>query len=355
MANSYQENTASYTYAELLAALGAFGVTLQNYQAVELFLKGIIPASDYTTRLIQVAALGSGGLCSGMVNLQMNIDLLNKFVERLHSDKPYQYESLGFWEQVQYFGGIAVFVVTGILFGLTAFTFAMASPLAILSVAVGLFVAAIMTIQELETWFKSYDPKPDEDTTPLTPTQTLGAWVGHTIAIGNVIALSLLFTLSLAESLMALQFAAFPALMIGLVIAFTFGAFTEFYFYDAYLADFCKDFQKNWQDMMATSYAPLGLLCISTNAFVNTALTYSALELLTGLLITAQVALPPAAVIMGISVIASFFAGSASFILGMDFWVETSKNTTESKPYAFFSSNTPDEPVSPTGSQAQFA
>ena len=339
-----QSYSTEYTYAGLfsrvLSGLGALGVALQNYQAVELFLKGMTSASKYSTQYIQAAAFASGGMCSGVVNFAMNVKLLDAFIERLTSDKPYFYEQLTPWEQVEYFGGIAIFIVTGILFGLMAFTFAMTGPFATLSIASGVFVAAIMTIQEVETWLVAWDKwakaklEGATEEEKLTDLQLIGKWCGHIIAIGNVFALSLLFTLSLAESLMAFSIAANPAIIAGFAIAFTFGAFTEYYFYNEYLADFCKDFGDNWELMMNSPYALLGLLTISTNAFVNAALTYSALELLTVMLMTASIALPPVAMITAISVAAAFFAGSASFILGMEFWIGDKPNAPEPKPPA---------------------
>jgi len=54
---------------------------------------------------------------------------------------------------------------------------------------------------------------------------------------------------------------------------------------------------------------------------VNAALTYAGVELLTVILVAAGVGLPPAAVITALSAVSALFAGSASFILGLDFWV----------------------------------
>jgi len=320
------EYTYAHVFSRVLSGLGALGVALQNYQAVELFLKGMTSASKYSAH-IQAAAFASGGLCSGAVNFCMNVKLLDAFIERLTSGDDYFYKQLTPWEQAQYFAGIAVFVVTGILFGLMAFTFAMEGPLAMLSIGVGLFVAAIMTVQEVETWLNAWDKwakaklEGATEEENLTDLQLIGKWCGHIIAVGNVFALSLTFTLSLAESLMALSIAANPAIIAGFAVAFTFGAFTEYYFYNEYLADFCKNFGDNWELMMNSPYALLGLLTVSTNAFVNAAVTYSALELLTALLLTASIALPPVAMITAISVASAFFAGSASFILGMEFWI----------------------------------
>ena len=324
MNQPFELSSISQYSARALAGLGALGVALQNYQAVAIFISGLasgaIPASRLLNWSIQIAALGAGGLCSGMVNYWMNVGLLDDFFERMTSEGDYQYKQLTAWQKIQYFGGIFVFVVTGVLFGLMTFAFAMEGPLAMLSVAAGLCVAIIMTIQEVETWLSSYnkDAVPEE---PLTELQLLGKWAGHFIAGGNVLALSLLFTLSLAQVLIALQVAALPALIAGFSVAFTFGAFTEYYFYNFYLSNFCKDFGENWMKMMAIEHAWFGVLCSTTNAFVNGALTYAGVKLLTGLFLAANIALPPVAFIIALASISAVFAGSASFVLGLDFWI----------------------------------
>ena len=78
-----ENNTTEYAYREVLASsLGALGVAVQNYQAVELFLKSVIPASQHSIYAIRAAAIGAGGVCSGMVNFKMNMDLLDDFFAR---------------------------------------------------------------------------------------------------------------------------------------------------------------------------------------------------------------------------------------------------------------------------------
>ena len=311
-------------YDELLAGFGALGVAVQNYQAVELFLKSVVPASQSSRYAIQAAALGAGGICSGMVNFKMNMDLLDDFFARWRFQDYDTYKQAGYFnykkaslfEQVKYFGGSCIVVVTGILFGLMAFTFAMGSPLAMLSFALGLFVTAITMIQEVEAWLSAFDA---ETATGLP--QSFGEWCGYIIAVGNVFAFSLMFTLSLAQTLILLQVAALPALLIGAVVSFTFGAFTEYNFYAPYLTKLCGEFGEKWKTMMKQPYALLGLVCISTNAFVNAALTYATLELLTALLLSTTLALPPVAAITALSAVLTFFAGSASFLLGMNFWI----------------------------------
>ena len=351
------ENSTNFpTYSQIISGLGAVGIALQNYPAVVIFInsltKNIIPVSQVSTALIHTSALATGGIASGMVNFWMNVELLDGFFKRMtekNDEGNYkyirEYQKLTAWEQLQYFSGIAVFVVTGILFGLMAFAFAMEGPLALLSVVAGVLVAGIMTIQEVETWLQSYDklfqsrdPKNQEvmqddgEETSLDHWQLVGKYCGHLIAAGNVLALSLLFTLGLTQSLMILQIALLPALITGFTIAFTFGAFTEYFFYNAYLADFCKDFGKNWEKMLAIKHAWAGIACISTNALVNAALTYAGVELLTGVLVAASITLPPVAAITALAAISAFFGGTASFILGTAFWIRQNESKPQPKP-----------------------
>lgn len=312
-------------FSRTLSAMGAFGVALQNYPAVDLFMrdlfKSILLSGKLSKYLGQGIALSAGGICSGVVNFWMNIDLLDGFFERLHTGFRLDRLKLNPWQKMQYFAGILVFVVTGLLFGLMAFTFAMQGPLATLSIIAGVLVAGIMTIQEVETWLSSYDNPHSKTKESLNWLQATGKWCGHFIAAGNVIALSLLFTLGLTQSLMLLNVAALPALITGLAIAFSFGAFTEYYFYNFYLADFGKNFQQKFKSMMEIKHAWFGLACVVTNALVNGALAYAGVALLPALLIAAHIALPPVAIITALAGISAFFAGSASLVLGVDFWI----------------------------------
>lgn len=288
--------------------------------------------------MIHGLALSAGALCSGLINFFINVELLDGFLERLKNET--KVKKLSGWRKFRYYAGSFAFILTGVLFGMMAFTFGMATPLSLLAIASGIFVAIIMTIQEVETWLQSFDGPESDDRKSLKDiftewksTLTFGKMCGHMIAAGNVIALSLLFTLGLAEVLIALHVAALPALIIGLSVAFTIGAFTEFYFYNFFLASFCAAFQEKWQAMKNSQLAPLGFLCVATNAFVNAALTYSGVGLLTGLLVAAGVALPPVGVIIALSAISGFFAGSASLVLGMDFWIrKMSPATSTPKP-----------------------
>lgn len=324
-----------------IAGAGSLGIGLQNYQAVDMLLKSITSASQYT----HAAAFLSGGICSGAVNFNMNVDLLNDFFQRFNPENqridpktgeiyyinpktitPETPEGIPYYlpktaeEKFQYYGGIAIFSITGILFGLMAFTFAMESPLAILALAVGLFVTVITVLQEIEAWLQSFDATNTYEIT--TWSEYIGHCFGYLITWGNILALSLGFSLGLASSLMALHVAALPAVITGFSVAFTAGLFTEYYFYSQFLPKFCAQFEKNWAAFIESPLSLFGFFCISVNALVNAALAYTALELLTTLLIAASISLPPAAAITALSVFSAFFVGSASFLLGMDFWTQ---------------------------------
>jgi hypothetical protein len=323
-----------------LSALGAISVALQNSVAVELFIRGSVlagaPVTAGVSRLIRLISLGFGGVSSGMVNFFINMDLLDAFFKRFSGESPSP--SLTGWVRVQYVAGIVVFVGTGLLFGFTAFAFAITTPFAVIAITAGLFVAIIMTIQELETWLQSFDDQSTE-----TTEFSIGKLCGHIIAAGNVLGLSLLFTLGLTETLIFFNVAAFPALMVGLSIAFSGGAFTEFYFYNFFLAKFCHSFDKKWELMKDTKFASFGFFCISSNALVNLALTYSGVGLLSFVLVTAGIALPPTWVIIGISVVSGVFAGAASFLLGMDFWIKNMSPCTENLPISKTDGATPSD------------
>jgi hypothetical protein len=322
--------------AQIISALGAAGVAMQNYPAVMLFLQDTLkhlPATQASTMVMHGTALATGGFASGMVNYWMNLDLMERFYKRMfsneHTEPQYIRYELSAWQQFIYFGGILLFVITGILFGLMAFTFALQGPLAILSGAAGLFVTAIMTIQEVETWLKSYDDKYDPKNIsqvppqPLTKLETLGKYCGHFIAAGNVLALSLLFALGLTQTLLFWNImTALPALITGFFVAFTAGAFTEYFFYNAYLADFGQKYAQKWQEMQTIPHLWFGIICIAINAIVNGALAYSGVPLLSGLFVAANVGLPPVAAITALAVISGIFSGSASYILGAAFWID---------------------------------
>ncbi len=370
----HSKKTTKKALSLVISALGALGVAMQNTIAVVLFLRNALGSvTSITTLLSNVIhgiGIGLGGLSSGMVNFFMNVELLDGFIHRMSADQTQL--NLRGWRKFRYYTGTFVFVVTGILFGTTAFTFGMASPFAAVAVAAGVLVAIIMTIQEVETWLASFDPvvatddgitdEGIEDKTSLAhlynhwkKTLTFSKAVGHFIAAGNVIALSLLFTLGLADVLISLQVAAFTAFVIASVVSFTFGAFTEFYFYNFFLADCCKNFNQEWKKLTESPHATLAILFTSLNAFVNGALTYSGVALLGGLLMTAGIAAPPVGVIIALAAISAIFAGSASFLLGMKFMIpkttpviaKSSEDAISRTPTRLSASN--DEPVMTRG------
>lgn len=331
--------TFKKTISYITSGLGAIGIALQNYLALDLFIKTIIAGftsiTNFLSGLSQAIAIGLGGICSGMVNYFINLDLLDDFLKRFSSSQDddeieSETQKLNGWRKFRYIAGILVFTLTGILFGATAFTIGLATPLSALAVGIGILVAIIMIIQEVETWLQSFENKHGQIEAKdikvifqvwknsLTP----GKVVGHVIAAGNVLALSLMFTLGLAEVLMVVfPITALPAFIIGVSFAFTFGAFTEFYFYNAFIAKFCQKFNEKWGAMKESKYALAGFFCVSANALVNGALTYTGVGLLTTLLVSAGIALPPVGIIIAICAISALFAAAASFTLGMDFWI----------------------------------
>jgi MFS family permease len=317
----------------LISLLGAAGLAFQNTIAVMQLLQSIGRGALAATRLgiafAHTLSIILGGLCSGLVNFCVNIGLLENFFKRLKAKK--DRSDLTRWQQVQYWLGGAVFVVTGVLFGMTAFAFGSVGALAIAGAVAGVFFAVIMTIQELETWLKGFDDLKKEKKTLI---EQLKAWwasltkaklLSLVISVGNVIALSFLFTVGMSAFLMGVGVPALPALIVGLVVAFTGGAFTEFYFYSSFLSDFCTHFEKKWKAFKETTYPILGFVAGILNAAVNGALSYVGVMLLTSILVAAGVGCPPLGVMMGIAVTVAVFAAAASFILGLDFWIDNSQ------------------------------
>ena len=322
----------------LVSFLGAAGTALQNYMAVAALIKDLLNASFAASKaglgIIHGVAIGLGALCSGLVNFFINLELLESFWLRI-TTKPIP--KLKGWKKFQYWAGCIVFVVTGILFGLTAFAFGPIGALAAISIAAGIFVAIIMTIQELETWLMSFDPKENEAETNVEPAPSspnAGKIMGHVIALGNVLALSLLFAFGLATFLISIVgLPALPAVLIGFGFAFSFGAFTEFYFYNYFISSFCEKLQTMWIEFWNSKNSPLGLVASTINALVNGVLAYVGIMAITTLLTAASIALPPVGIIIAIAATAAVFAGLASFFLAIDFWKQKNK-VEEPKPKA---------------------
>jgi hypothetical protein len=322
----------------VVSGLGALGTALQNYVAVAQLASSLMSSTFAVTKagvgIIQSIAIAFGGVCSGIVNFFVNVGLLEDFINRLFGEpdpekpKPKLTPGQKFWLVL----GSIVFIATGILFGLTALAFGSIGVMAAISVAAGIFVSAIMIIQELETWFQSFD---DAKENAKSIKQIAKEWfasltkeklMGVVIAIGNVLALSLLFTFGLASFLISIVgVPAFPAVIAAFTVAFTGGAFTEFFFYNKFLSNFCGQLKKNWNEFWASKYSPLGLVTSSINAIVNGVLSYVGITAMTGLLVAAGIAVPPVGVVIAIAAVAAVFAGLASFVLCLDFWKSNSK------------------------------
>lgn len=315
----------------LVSLLGALGIGLQNYMAVldllKVLLQGSIAVSKTSKVFLHLFAVALGSVCSSFVNLFINIGLLESFLQRLTQK---EIPKLKAWQKFQYWFGSSIFILTGILFGLTAFAFGPLGPLAVLSITAGIFVAIIMMIQELETWLAGFDDTSSEKKSfsqlfhEWVKTLSLGKLIGHIITLGNVIALSLLFTLGLANFLIGLGLPLTTALVVGFCCAFTVGAFTEFYFYNWFLAPYCDKFSEKWQQFWQSKFSPLGLLMSTINGMVNAVLSYVGILMVAGLIATAGITLPMLPVMI-VAASLSVFSGLASFILGLDFWEANSK------------------------------
>jgi hypothetical protein len=327
----YVKETSVY----LIALLGAAGSSLQNFMAFILFLGRI---SSLTSFFVMLSA-GVVSVCSGIVNLCINIDLLKSFEQRL-SGKIKTYPGTG-WQRFTFYAGSAVFITTGLLFALTAIAFAPAGSLAILGVAAGVFVGLIMMIQELETWIGSFKEEQEyvsfwQGLKHWWNELTLGKAIGILIAVGNTLALSLLLTSGLGLFLMGFGVPVSVAMVVGFTIAFSVGAFTEFYFYNEFLSKFCGNFTQNCKDLFQSKYATLGVTSILINAGVNAALCYAGVFMLSGLALSAGLAFPP----LGLAIIAASFGGLASLLLGADFWIKNNKHIV-----GWFTAKTSDDPI----------
>ena len=309
------------TAVYITALLGAAGSSLQNFMAFVIFLGRI---SNLTAFMINLLS-GVVSVCSGLVNLCLNIDLLWSFAQRLSGEKK-TYPGKG-WQRFNFYAGSAVFITTGILFAFTAIAFGPVGSLAMLGIVAGVFVGLIMMIQELETWIGSF--KENQEYVPFL--QGLSAWwksltVGKTagllISLGNVLALSLLLTAGLAVFLMNFGIPVFTAVVVGFVISFTVGAFTEFYFYNAFLSEFCENFTQKCTDLLESKYATVGVISIVINAGVNAALCYAGVFMLSALTVSAGLAFPP----LALAIVAAGFGGLASLLLGASFWIGNSQH-----------------------------
>lgn len=316
------------SFIYIISALGAIGTGLQNYMASIALINNL--ATGHTAfALCQGLAIGLGGICSGLVNFFINKELLKNFWKRINGKYHQPQPTLTDWQTFKKWFGCAVFIATGILFGMTAFAFGPIGPLAAISIAAGFFVACIMIIQELETWLESFDAK-SEDTLNAeqeTPSSA-GKITGHIIALGNVIALSLLFAFGLGTFFICIGMPALPAIILSFGIAFTAGAFTEFYFYNYFISSFCEKIQTKWQAFWMSNHSPLGLTISAINAVVNGVLSYVGIMSAVSLLTAASIAIPPVGIIIAIAAIVSTFAAAASFLLAIDFWKRNNTSST---------------------------
>lgn len=459
-----------------LAFLGALGIGFQNTtEVMQLFIRGV----SLTTGNAWFFGITVGGIASTVVNFCLNIQLLEDFCERRTGRRPFAPRvtddkgSIDGAKAFRFWLGVLVFIVTGILFGLTAISVGATGGLAIAAIVAGVFVSLVMIPQEMETWLASFDnpvaveigkclydinqlevseesnqqilelidgakdidglkkklekailkkklaelkedlagqtekiefidrtllylenhsidldklitgysekindqhianalietrknirkkqgdlseeivnnpenirdrvvgllkdfKKEAENEQPKTEIiaaieiwwrdLTPGRLTGLIVSLGNVLALNLLFTIGLAGFLSGVVgVAAFPALIIGFVVAFTFGSFTEFYFYHYFLVDFCDRIAYRWQELIESPNWGLGIIMVITNAAVNGTLAYFGVILLEGLLLAAGVAAPP---LLILAVVSAIFAGVASLLLGSDFWIKNAK------------------------------
>ncbi|HVE44215.1 MAG TPA: hypothetical protein VNC84_03660 [Gammaproteobacteria bacterium] len=335
--SEYIKNTGIY----LLSLLGAMAVGFQNYLALMDLIKKLSTISVALSKAWLLILHGTAvflGICSTTANFCFNIDLLEGFVERFFpkdETKKKKRRKLSAWEEILYWVGIGAFVITGIMFGLTAFAFGMTGPIAILGIIAGVFQAILMTIQEVETWLRAFDDDGKNNIkkkkkslwqtfVDWSNSLTLGKFAGYVICVGNVLALSLLFAFGLATFLITVSVPLVPAVITGFAFALTFGTFTEFFFYNTFLSKFCNKFSENIEKFWDSTYSPLGLFACAINGIVNAGLSYAGIMLLVGLVATTGIAMPPIAAIITVSMIASVFAGAASFILGIDFWTANS-------------------------------
>jgi hypothetical protein len=392
----------------LLAFLGAAGIGFQNFSA---FSEVLVMSLHLSTGNAFALAIVAGGICSTVVNFCLNAELLHNFYKRI-TKKPLP--ALSTAEKFQYSIGMFVFIITGILFGLTAFSVAGAGGLSalgwsgILAIAVGVFVSIITIFQELETWLESFDNviaieiykkwqkleqdkdnalnvtaevnkllaklqklnetleeqalndknteiqktlkqlklgnksaviaelkklQTDVEAVELngSPLYSLEKWlkklniarfIGFVISLGNVMALSLLFTIGLTTFLTHLGVAALLALIIGFSVAFTAGAFTEFYFYQGFLTNFCDNIEKRWKDLFNTKNWGVGVLTVAVNGMINAVLAYFGVQMLETLFLSAGIAVPA---LLPLAIVSAVFAGLASLLLGTDFWIRNSE------------------------------
>ena len=98
-------------------------------------------------------------------------------------------------------------------------------------------------------------------------------WFGVAIATVSVVALNIAFAASLATFFILIGVAAHPALVTGLVLAFTIGFFCENYFYQHFLGKYTKELKTNLAAFKEFDNL-VGLPLIIINAAANGAAIY---------------------------------------------------------------------------------
>lgn len=319
-----------------LSFLGAIGIGIQNYMAVAGLLSsianGILLLSQGGLALIHSAAVALGGLASGAVNFFINLELLEAFLRRIidkrENGKKRYPELKGWWQKFKFWAGSVTVVTAGILVGLTAFAFGPIGALAAIGIAAGIFVAIVTTIQELEAWLQRFD---DQDSDEKKYINILKTWwkeltpgkvIGYVIAIVNVLGLCLLMAMGVAAFMTGVGAPILPALIAGVCLAFTAGAFTSLNFYAKILSEFCGTIKEKWQDFKKAKLCVLGGIIAGINAVVNGVLTYVGVIMIVGMLAAASIAVPPIGAVIAVAVVLAVAATIASFILGIDFWTK---------------------------------
>lgn len=147
----------------------------------------------------------------------------------------------------------------------------------------------------------------------------IGYAAGFITSVLNVMGLSLLFTIGLAPVLIQLGVAALPAIIVGFSLAFTAGAFTEFYFYQGFLTDFCSRVTERWKKLLNSPAWGAGISAALINGAVNAVLAYFGVTLILGPLLESIGVVIPSLLTLGI--ISAIFVGLASIILGTNFYI----------------------------------
>jgi hypothetical protein len=151
---------------------------------------------------------------------------------------------------------------------------------------------------------------------------SFGKLVGLILSLANTMALSLMLTIGLTTFLSYVGVPALPALITGFSVAFTAGAYSEFYFYHYFLSDFCDQIQEKWKDLMERPNPLLGIFVVAINAGVTGAIAYFCVQILEHLFVAAGVSVPSLLPLAWVSAVSS---GVASFLLGSSFWIDTAE------------------------------